>query len=117
MWPFNKKANATPQTMPPGEISFSQVDITESFGDNLRLKPEDWITTVPLNKTTPNGRGLPPVDASGESVYEFASGFPSLESLSLFRTTAFTARFGILQALISQSYAGLVRSAGERYRS
>jgi len=59
--------------MPGGEISYSQLDITESFGDNLRLKPEDWIETIPLNKMTPNGRDLPPVDASEETVYEFAS--------------------------------------------
>jgi hypothetical protein len=81
MWPFKKKLKATTQLMPPGQISFSQLDITESFGDNLRLKPEDWISTVPLNKTTPNGQtsGLPPVDASDGAVYEFAS------RLSLFR--------------------------------
>ena len=75
MWPFNKKAKAIPQTMPPGQISFSQLDITESFGDNARLKPDDWIATVPLNKTSPSGQasGLPPVDANDEQVYEIAS--------------------------------------------
>ena len=78
MWPFNKKPKATTQKMPPGEISYSQLDITESFGDNLRLKPEDWIGTIPLNKTTPNGRGLPPVDASDETVYEIASRLSTL---------------------------------------
>ena len=58
--------------MQPEEISYSQLDITESLGDNLRLTPEDWIATIPLNKLTPDGRGLPPVDASDETVYEFA---------------------------------------------
>ena len=67
------KPKETTQTMPPGKISYSQLDITESFGDNLRLEPDDWIETIPLNKTTPNGRGLPPVDAIDETVYEFAS--------------------------------------------
>lgn len=78
MWPFNKRPKATTQTIPPGEISYSQLDITESFGDNFRLKPEDWIETIPLNKTTSNGRGLPPVDASEETVYEIASRLSTL---------------------------------------
>ncbi len=63
------------QMIPTDPISFSQLDITESFGDNARLKPEDWISTVPLNKTTPNGQamGLPSIDASDEEVYQAAS--------------------------------------------
>ncbi len=58
--------------MSPDEIYYSQLDITERFDDNLHLKPEDWISTVPLNKSVPNGKGLPPVDASDEEVYEAA---------------------------------------------
>jgi hypothetical protein len=73
MWPFNKKSKAKVQTLPPSEISFSQLDITETFGDNARLKPDDWVSTSPLNKMSPNGKGLPPVDADAEMVYEFAS--------------------------------------------
>jgi hypothetical protein len=72
MWPFKNKRKATDQRIQPEEISYSQLDITESFGDNLRLTPEDWIATIPLNKLTPDGRGLPPVYASDETVYEFA---------------------------------------------
>jgi hypothetical protein len=72
MWPFKNKRKATDQRIQPEEISYSQLDITESFGDNLRLTSEDWIATIPLNKLTPDGRGLPPVDASDETVYEFA---------------------------------------------
>jgi hypothetical protein len=86
MWPFNKKPKAKPQTLPPGKISYSQLDITESFGDNARLKPEEWIATIPLNKTTPNGQvsGLPPVDASDEEVYEAASRLSQFrESISI----------------------------------
>ena len=64
--------NATPQTMPPGELSYSQLDITERFDDHLHLKPEEWILTVPLNKSVPNGKGLPPVDASADDVYKAA---------------------------------------------
>ena len=67
------------QTMPPGEISYSQFDITERFDDHLHLKPEDWISTVPLNKSVPKGKGLPPVDASADDVYKAA------ERLSQFR--------------------------------
>ncbi len=72
-------SKATAQTMPPGEISYSQLDITERFDDHLHLKPEDWISTVPLNKSGPNGKGLPPVDASADEVYKAA------ERLSQFR--------------------------------
>lgn len=55
--------------MLPGEISFSQLDVTEGFDDYLRLKPEDWMATEPLNKSVPHGKGLPPLTASDEEVY------------------------------------------------
>jgi hypothetical protein len=64
---------ATVQTMPPGEISYSQLDITERFDDHLHLKPEDWIATVPLNKSVPRGKGLPPVDATADGIYRAAA--------------------------------------------
>lgn len=69
------------QTMPPGEISYSQLDITERFDDHLRLKPDDWIQTVALNKSVPSGKGLPPVDASADEIYAAA------ERLSKMRET------------------------------
>jgi hypothetical protein len=71
---FKKKPGPAPQKMPPGEISYTQLDITERFGDNERLKPEEWISTVPLNKMTTKGQtsGLPPVDANDEEVYAVA---------------------------------------------
>lgn len=74
MWPFNKKTNPEPRMMPPGEISYSQLDITENFGDNERLSPDDWISTVPLSKVTADGQasGLPPTDASDAVVYALA---------------------------------------------
>src|SRR5262245_56255066 len=72
-------SKATTQTLRPGEISYSQLDITERFDDHLHLKPDDWIPTVPLNKSVPNGKGLPPVDASADEVYKAA------EKLSQFR--------------------------------
>src|SRR5688500_13194594 len=74
MWPFKKKKTAT-QMVPTDQLSYSQLDITESFGDNERLNSDDWISTVPLNSTTPNGpaMGLPAVNASEEEVYQVAS--------------------------------------------
>jgi len=76
------QSKATTQTMPPGEISYSQLDITERFDDHLHLKPEDWISTVPLNKSVPNGKGLPPVDVSADEVYKAAGNCRSLEDRS-----------------------------------
>lgn len=60
------------QTMPPGEILFSQLDITERFGDDQQLKPDDWIPTVPLNKSLPDRKDLPPPTASAEEIYQAA---------------------------------------------
>ncbi|HVX13153.1 MAG TPA: hypothetical protein VHC22_18355 [Pirellulales bacterium] len=57
------------------EYSYSQVDITEAFNDDERLGQDDWITTVPLNASTPDpeSMGLPPVDADADEVYRVAS--------------------------------------------
>lgn len=71
--PIAPPTRATPQTLPPGEISYSQLDITESFDDHLRLQPEEWIATVALNASVPDGKGLPPADASAEEVYRAAA--------------------------------------------
>ncbi len=86
MWPFKKKTKPVTQTMPAEQVSFSQLDITENFGDNERLKLEEWISILPFTKTTPNGQamGLPPVDASDAEVYEVASRLSKLrESISI----------------------------------
>jgi hypothetical protein len=73
MWPFNKTKPMT-QKMSRNQISYSQLDITEKFGDDAQLKPEDWIPTMPLNNLTSRGQasGLPPIDASDEEVYTVA---------------------------------------------
>ena len=73
MWPFKKKEEA-PQPVPANQISFSQVDITERFGDNLSLAADEWITTSPLNAMVANRQsaGLPPVGASDDEVYRVA---------------------------------------------
>lgn len=70
MWPFRKKGKA-----PIDAISYSQADVTEAFGDDERLGPDEWITTVPLNATTinPESMGLPPTGAGADEVYRIAS--------------------------------------------
>jgi hypothetical protein len=69
MWPFKKK-KVDAQT-----ISFSQVDTTERFDDNLNLKSEDWISTTPLNTMidNPTSMGLPALNANEEEVFRIAS--------------------------------------------
>jgi hypothetical protein len=80
----NSQSKATTLTLPPGELSYSQLDITERFDDHLHLKPEDWISTVPLNKSVPNGKGLPPISASDEEVYQAAASMSELrEAISI----------------------------------
>ena len=70
----SKKAERKTVTqMPPGEILFSELDITERFSDDLQLKPDDWIPTVPLNKSLPDRKDLPPATASDEEVYKAAA--------------------------------------------
>ena len=80
MWPFKRKSGAKAQPSPAPMISFSQVDTTERFGDNLTLKPEDWIKTTPLNSIipSPQSAGLPPIGASDDDVFTVASRLSSL---------------------------------------
>lgn len=61
-------------------ISFSQLDITERFGDNLSLGRDEWISTTPLNSTIrdPESAGLPPPTADSEEVYRIASRLSAL---------------------------------------
>jgi hypothetical protein len=69
-----------------GPISYSQVDITEGFGDNAGLGANDWVRTVALNETTPNPTecGLPAVGTAPDEVYRVASRLSALrESLDL----------------------------------
>ncbi|MGN6544733.1 MAG: hypothetical protein ACTHK7_06775 [Aureliella sp.] len=69
----------------PETVSFSQLDITEKFDDNLSLGVDDWISTTPLNAIVPNpeSSGLPSVDAESEEVYRVASELSELrESIS-----------------------------------
>jgi hypothetical protein len=70
MWPFRKK-----EKVPAASIMYSQVDITEAFGDDQRLGPDDWIATMPLNATTadPQSVGLPRLEADANEVHRVAS--------------------------------------------
>jgi hypothetical protein len=79
MWPFKKKEPGV-QPPPLEQFSYSQLDITERFGDNLSLTEDDWITTSPLNSTTPNPQsvGLPSVGASDDEVYRIADRLSSI---------------------------------------
>jgi hypothetical protein len=72
MWPFKNKTAS--QVMPTEQIQFSQLDITEKFGDNLTLTADEWISTSPLNAIVPDAQssGLPPIGASDEEVYRIA---------------------------------------------
>ena len=75
---------STPQTLPPGDIGYSQLDITERFDDHLRLKPEDWIQTIPLNQSVPNGRGLPPTTATADEIHKVGDEMSKIrESISI----------------------------------
>ncbi len=76
MWPFKRKSKTVTPSIPADQIFYSQLDITESFGDCIRLVSEDWIPTVPLNRDTvdPESVGLPLVSAGEEEVYKIASG-------------------------------------------
>lgn len=84
MWPFNKNKSAN--KLPSDKISYSQIDITENFGDNLNLKPEDWIKTVPLNATSPDPEsvGLPSKNVGADEAYSIASSLSKLrESIEI----------------------------------
>ena len=62
--------------MSPKDISYSQVDITKTFDDLLKLSPEEWVQTVPLNSMVdhPESQGLPPKTATTDEVYRIAQG-------------------------------------------
>ena len=80
MWPFKKK----PVYPSAQQIAFSQVDITERFGDNGRLGVEDWIATVALNTRVPEPTtvGLPPQGAADNVTYHIAAGLSRARDLA-----------------------------------
>src|SRR6185503_14381510 len=72
-WKFATKPKVT--KVDPKEIRFSQLDITERFGDQKRLAKEEWIATIALNSKMPDpvARGLPSRSATPEEVYATAA--------------------------------------------
>ncbi|MDP6635747.1 MAG: hypothetical protein QGG42_12670 [Phycisphaerae bacterium] len=83
-----KEAQADPkrETVKTQDILYSQLDITENFGDNLKLKADDWIKTSPLNATmeNPESMGLPSLHADENKVYDVAVGLSKLrEKISI----------------------------------
>lgn len=72
---FAFKRKKPPATIDPQKLSYSQLDITEHFGDNLRLKPDEWIATIPIksNNQNPESVGLPSVGADESTVYAIGS--------------------------------------------
>ncbi len=73
-------------SVPPETIGYSQLDITENFGGNLHLKPDDWIKTLSLNANHPNPEsvGLPSKDADVNQIYSIASSLSQLrESMEI----------------------------------
>lgn len=70
-----KTKRTKPTTIDPNSLHYTQLDVTERFDENLKLKPNEWINTIPLNKETPEPQraGLPPVNASDEEVYRIAA--------------------------------------------
>ena len=75
MWPFKKKSSEVhPFSAAPQQISYSQLDVTEAFGDNLKLGVDDWIGTVPLSGMIPDpdSSGLPPAGAADDDIYRIA---------------------------------------------
>ncbi len=76
-------------------LSYTQVDITERFGDDKHLGPDDWIETTPINlqmvrspdDPDPQHWGLPAIGASDAEVYATASRLSSLREM-IWRKTA-----------------------------
>ena len=89
MWPFNRRKPARPVS--PDRFLFTQVDITERFGDDISLSSDQWMTTHPLNADRPNPEllGLPKTTASADEVHAMAS------KLSLIRESLRLPRDGV----------------------
>jgi hypothetical protein len=107
MWPFKKKA-ASPKENASQPMSFSQLDLTERFEDNLSLGPNDWIETSPLNARikNPESMGLPPLGATEEETYRVA------DRLSRIRESFPIARDGVYCPIchIANTQLSLLRS-------
>ena len=47
MWPFKKKKNPNIEMMSPDELRYSQLDITEAFGDTHDLRRTNGLPPYP----------------------------------------------------------------------
>ena len=108
MWPFSRKRKA-----PMEAISYSQVDITVAFGDNERLGPDDWITTVPLNATTkiPSRWGCPGRSRARTRSTASRPSCPASASRSRSQATAYTVRCATSLLLASTDCGRLAPNA------
>jgi hypothetical protein len=70
-WLGLRRKQPSVQMVDPRKLSYSQLDITESFGDNERLGPDDWVSTIALNTKVPDpvDAGLPSPSATEDEVY------------------------------------------------
>jgi hypothetical protein len=70
MWPFKKRVKVNQE-----QFSYSQLDVTENFGDDKNLRADVWISTTPLNSSTknPESMGLPSIGSSDDEIYRVAS--------------------------------------------
>jgi hypothetical protein len=62
------------ESVDPGEVGFTQLDITEEFGVPPGASRDDWIETSPINTQAgaEGVRGLPPLTADNDEVYAAA---------------------------------------------
>ncbi len=62
------------------KISYSQLDITDRFGDDCSLKADEWICTRPLNEYLGDRRSseLPSLGANAQEVYKIALGMSEM---------------------------------------
>lgn len=72
-WPFKKKEKI--EYLDPSTLNYTQVDITEYFGQNLSLSPEEWVPTIPMNERLghDNNGNLPALGSSDHEIYRIAS--------------------------------------------
>ncbi len=72
-WPFKKKKERV-EKIDPASLNYTQLDITENFGDNISLSIDEWIQTVPINHRLghDNGGNLPALTASDHEIYRVA---------------------------------------------
>jgi hypothetical protein len=75
VWPFKRKQETAAPRDTTELIHYTQLDITEAFGDDARLGTDDWIATEPPNTTTPDPESpsLPQVGTPDQEVYAIAS--------------------------------------------